>query len=187
MFCTPVISTVLGALSVIILKLVGWRVVGELPAHKKYVLLAAPHTSNWDFILFLLMAFTLKIDAHWMGKDSLFPAPFKRLMIWLGGIAIDRSKANNTVDQMVEHYNNTDELIVIVPPEGTRSKVEQWKTGFYHIAVKADVPIVQGFIDAGNKCLGFGPSFIPTGDIDEDMAKIRGFYAEKTGIVSANQ
>ena len=106
MFCTPIISTVLGAISFVILKVIGWRVVGELPAHKKYVLLAAPHTSNWDFILFLLMAFTLKIDAHWMGKDSLFPAPFKWLMIWLGGIAIDRSKANNTVEQMVDHYSS---------------------------------------------------------------------------------
>jgi 1-acyl-sn-glycerol-3-phosphate acyltransferase len=122
-----------------------------------------------------------------MGKDALFPKPFKWLMIWLGGVPVDRSKSNNMVDQMSDYYRDSEELIVIVPPEGTRRKVDRWKTGFYHIARQAELPIVQGYFDADRKCVGFGPSFFPTGDVDKDIAEIRAFYADKSGIIKANQ
>jgi 1-acyl-sn-glycerol-3-phosphate acyltransferase len=187
MFRTPIISPVLGFFARIILKLIGWRIEGEKPVYKKYILLAAPHTSNWDFAIFLLVAFSLRIDIHWMGKDALFPKPFKWLMIWLGGVPVDRSKSNNMVDQMSDYYRDSEELIVIVPPEGTRRKVDRWKTGFYHIARQAELPIVQGYFDADRKCVGFGPSFFPTGDVDKDIAEIRAFYADKSGIIKANQ
>lgn len=187
MFRTPIISPVLGFLSKLILKLIGWRIENEQPAYKKYVLIAAPHTSNWDFAIFLLVAFSLRMDLHWMGKDSLFPKPFKWLMIWLGGVPVDRSKSNNMVDQMSDYFRDSEELVVIVPPEGTRSKVDRWKTGFYHIARQAEIPIVQGYFDADHKCVGFGPSFFPTGDVDKDITEIRAFYADKSGIIKANQ
>ncbi|MGK0442696.1 MAG: 1-acyl-sn-glycerol-3-phosphate acyltransferase [Pseudohongiellaceae bacterium] len=181
-FSTPLLNQFLCYLSRGVLKLTGWSVVGCLPADNKCVLIGAPHTSNWDFILMLLVIFSIRADVHWMGKDSLFPKPFAAFMVWLGGIAIDRSKSNNTVEQMIEHYNNNEELVVIIPPEGTRSKVQRWKTGFYYIACGADVPIVLGAIDGKNKIADLGEVFHPSGDIDADMIKIKQRYQGKVGI-----
>jgi len=146
------------------------------------VLIGAPHTSNWDFILMLLAMLILRLEVHWMGKDSLFAFPFGGFMKWLGGIPIDRSSNHNTVDQIIMQFEQHDELIVLVPPEGTRSKVEKWKTGFYHIANGADVPILLGFIDAGKKEMGFGPMYQPTGDIEKDLPEIQAFYKTKQAI-----
>jgi 1-acyl-sn-glycerol-3-phosphate acyltransferase len=185
-FSTPVVNSCLRAVSLLALKLVGWKIVGQLPEHNRYVMIAAPHTSNWDFALMLLVAFIKRMDVHWMGKDALFPKPFKGFVQWMGGIAIDRSQANDTVEQMVAHYNNNDELIVLITPEGTRSKVKQWKTGFYHIAHGAGVPIVLGFVDAPTKTMGFGEAFVTCGDVDADMMKILSFYSDKTGIHADN-
>lgn len=117
-----------------------------------------------------------------MGKNSLFPAPFGGLMRWLGGLPIDRSRANNTVAQMIEAYRNSGDLVVLIPPEGTRSRVERWKTGFYHIAHGADVPILLGFLDAGRRQLGFGPLFYPCGDLEDDLYQIQAFYRDKRGV-----
>lgn len=108
-------------------------------------------------------------------------------MIWLGGIPIDRSQASNVVDQMVDHFNVRENLIVLVPPEGTRSKVDRWKSGFYHIAAQAEIPVVLGFVDAGTKQIGFGPDFFPTQNVGDDMEKMKSFYRQKIGIVPDNQ
>ena len=186
LFLTPVISTLFKWFSIGMMKVIGWRIAGEKPSYPKYILAAAPHTSNWDFGLLVLVCFSLRLDAHWMGKDALFMQPFKRLMIWLGGIPIDRSKANNVVDQMSDYFHSVEKLAVIIPPEGTRSKVERWKTGFYHIAIQSEVPVVLAFIDASTKEVGFGPTFIPTGDLEKDMLEIREFYKTKTGINPQN-
>ena len=181
-FSTPLINSVLHYASRLLLALSGWRVRGQLPEHRRFVLIGAPHTSNWDFILMLLAVFSLRIEVHWMGKDSIFKAPFAGLMRWLGGISIDRSRAHNTVEQMIEYYRQYPQLILLIPPEGTRSKVERWKTGFYHIARGADVPVMMGYIDAASKTLGFGEMYIPTGELDKDMREIQAFYADKQGI-----
>jgi 1-acyl-sn-glycerol-3-phosphate acyltransferase len=181
-FSTPVINSFFHYLSRLILKLTGWRVQGRIPEHRRFVLIGAPHTSNWDFILMLLAVFTQRVDVHWMGKDAIFKPPFAGFMRWLGGISIDRSQANNTVQQMLEHYRKNDELIVVMTPEGTRSKVERWKTGFYHIATGAEVPIILGYIDVATKTLGFGTVYNPSGDLEKDMPEIMDFYADKTGI-----
>ncbi|MFT5693488.1 MAG: 1-acyl-sn-glycerol-3-phosphate acyltransferase [Oceanicoccus sp.] len=186
-FVTPIISSVLGFLSLAIMTLIGWRIEGDRPVHKKYILLAAPHTSNWDFPLIIMVAFRLKLDVHWMGKSTLFPFPVRAIMFWLGGIPIDRSQASNVVDQMVDQFNVRENLIVLVPPEGTRSKVDRWKSGFYHIAAQAKVPIVLGFVDAGAKQIGFGPDFFPTDNIENDMEKMKLFYKQKIGIIPENQ
>ncbi|CAH0990769.1 hypothetical protein SIN8267_00868 [Sinobacterium norvegicum] len=164
------------------MRLRGWKVVGEAPTHKKYVLIAAPHTSNYDFPLMLGSALILKMDVHWMGKSSLFNFPTGGLARWLGGIAIDRTKSNNTVDATAKVFAQAEELIVVIPPEGTRAAVTEWKTGFYHIAHQAKVPIVMGYVDTATKTSGFGHSFIPTGDIDKDMVEIRAFYQDKHGF-----
>ena len=181
-FKTAVINSVLSCTSKLILKLVGWKIDGQLPSKHKFVFVGAPHTSNWDFILMLLVVFAIKAEVHWMGKDSLFPKPFAGFMRWLGGIAIDRSKTNNTVEQMIEHYNNNQELILIITPEGTRSKVNHWKTGFYQIAQGAGVPIVLGAIDAKTKIASIGKVFHPTGNLEADLSQIKAYYADKTGI-----
>lgn len=185
-FTTPVLNTCLRAISHVALKLSGWRVIGDLPPKHRYVLIGAPHTSNWDFLMLLLAVFVKRIDVHWMGKDALFPKPFVWFVKWMGGISIDRSRANNTVEQMIGHYQVHDELIVVIPPEGTRSRVTQWKTGFYHIAHGANVPVVLGYIDASIKTIGFGEHFVTTGNVDQDMAEIRSFYAGKQGINADN-
>jgi 1-acyl-sn-glycerol-3-phosphate acyltransferase len=182
LFRTPVLNRVLGLLAALLLKLIGWRVVGAPPACEKYVLIGAPHTSNWDFPLMLMAVLKLRLDVHWLGKDSLFPPPFAGLMRWLGGIAIDRSKTNRRVAQLVELYQRSRSLVVLIPPEGTRARVERWKSGFYHIAQGAGVPIVLGFVDAGRREVGLGPLFQPSGDFDADMVRIQEFYRDKTGI-----
>jgi len=181
-FTTPILATILNLIARCIVKLIGWHFIGSLPEKRRFVLIGAPHTSNWDFILMLLAMLILRLEVHWMGKDSLFAFPFGGFMKWLGGIPIDRSSNHNTVDQIIMQFEQHDELIVLVPPEGTRSKVEKWKTGFYHIANGADVPILLGFIDAGKKEMGFGPMYQPTGDIEKDLPEIQAFYKTKQAI-----
>lgn len=177
-FTTPGINTLFRGLSLAFLKLAGWRIEGALPseAHKS-VLIAAPHTSNWDLPYTLMVAFALRLTPYWMGKHSLFKAPFGGLMRWLGGIPVDRSQANNLVEasaQAIREANGP--LQLIVPPEGTRSKTRYWKTGFYYIAQSAQVPIVLAFMDYGRKRSGLGPVFVPTGDAAADLAAIQAFY-----------
>ena len=163
------------------LKILGWRVEGEIPSIRKFVIIAAPHTSNWDFPITLAVAFALKVKIYWMGKAAMFRWPFGGLLRWLGGIPIDRSRSCNVVDQSVQAFQERDQLIMLVPPEGTRKKVGYWKTGFYHIARGAGVPIVLGFLDYRRKAGGIGPTFFPTGRIEEDMLQIRAYYATITG------
>ncbi len=164
-----------------LLHLFGWGTEGELPEKKKFVMIAAPHTSNWDLVVTLLLAFAFELKIFWMGKDALFRFPFGWFMRWLGGISIDRSKSNNVVEQTIEVFNEHDEIVITVPPEGTRGKTHYWKTGFYHIANGAGVPIVLGFIDWGRKMGGVGPAILPTGNIEEDMEKIKEFYKDMKG------
>jgi 1-acyl-sn-glycerol-3-phosphate acyltransferase len=185
-FTTPIINNFFGLLARLFLRVSHWQLVGDLPEKRRFVLIGAPHTSNWDFALMLVVAFKLRMAIHWMGKDKLFPKPFAGFVQWMGGIAIDRSKANGMVAQTIDQFSLHDDLIIGIPPEGTRKKVVQWKTGFYHIAVGANVPIVLGFIDGARKQFGFGPVFMPTGNLDEDMLKIREFYADKIGINAEN-
>ncbi|HSB97802.1 MAG TPA: lysophospholipid acyltransferase family protein [Spongiibacteraceae bacterium] len=182
LFRTPILQPLLAWVAVGILRLIGWRVIGELPAQRKYVLIGAPHTSNWDFPLMLLAMLKVGMDVHWLGKSALFPFPFAGFMRWLGGIPVDRSKNNNLVDQLVDLYRRRDELVLIIPPEGTRSKVERWKTGFYYVALGAGVPILLGFVDGSRKEMGFGPLFYPTGDYAADLPAIQAFYSDKAGV-----
>ena len=182
-FDTPVVNTVLRGLSVAILRMAGWKVEGQLPADcTKSVFIAAPHTSNWDFPLTLMVCFSLKIRVYWMGKASLFPPVLGAIMRWLGGIPVDRSQANNLVANSAQAMRDADgPMQLIVPPEGTRGKTRHWKTGFYFIAQQAGVPIVLAFVDYGRKVGGLGPVFEPTGDVERDMASIKAFYAPIRG------
>jgi 1-acyl-sn-glycerol-3-phosphate acyltransferase len=182
-FTTPVVNTALRGFSIAFLRLAGWRVEGALPPNTaKNVLIAAPHTSNWDLPYTLMVCFVLRLTPYWMGKASIFRAPFGGVMRWLGGIAVDRSKSNNLVAASAEAIRSADfSLQLIVPPQGTRSQARQWKTGFYYIAQAAQVPIVLAYMDYANKRSGLGPIFVPTGDVAVDMAAIQAFYAPFKG------
>lgn len=182
-FTTPVVNTVLRGFSVAFLKLTGWTVEGALPPQAtKSVFIAAPHTSNWDLPYTLMVAFALRLNPYWMGKHTIFKAPFGPLMRWLGGIAVNREQSNNLVAASAEAIRNADgPLQLIVPPEGTRSKTRYWKTGFYYIAQTAGVPIVMAYMDYADKRSGLGPLFQPTGDVEADMTAIKAFYAPFKG------
>jgi 1-acyl-sn-glycerol-3-phosphate acyltransferase len=164
------------------LRAAGWKMDGERPAMDRYVIIAAPHTSNWDMPLMLAMAFVYDIPVRWMGKHTLFKPPFGPLFEWLGGIPIVRHRAGGVVEQMIERFANGEPLALMVPAEGTRSYVDYWKSGFYHIARGADVPVVLSYLDFGTKVGGIGPSLRLTGDIAADMDEIRAFYEGKQGL-----
>jgi len=180
-FDTPVIRTLIRWLSLFLLKISGWHTSGKLPDIPKFVLVAAPHTSNWDFPIMMFIAFKLRGKLYWMGKDALFRKPFGSMFKWLGGIPIDRSRSQNTVSQMTEKFSDMKRLILTIPPAGTRKRVSRWKSGFYHIANNAGVPIVLGYLDYPRKTGGIGPMVTPTGDVETDMAVIGQFYAGVEG------
>ncbi|MBK8066065.1 MAG: lysophospholipid acyltransferase family protein [Rhodanobacteraceae bacterium] len=182
-FHTPVVNTLLRLFSLAFLRITGWKVEGELPhGTTKCVLIAAPHTSNWDLPYTLMVAFALRLHVYWMGKHSLFKWPFGPVMRWLGGIPVDREKSGNLVAASAAAIEAADgPLQLAVPPEGTRGKTRHWKTGFYYIALTAQVPIVLAYMDYARKVSGLGPVFQPTGDVAADMAAIKRFYAPIKG------
>ncbi len=163
-----------------LLERMGWRIEMQDPGTSKYVVIGYPHTSNWDFIVTLLFMLAEGVPIRLLGKSSLFRGPVGVLMRSLNAIPVDRSQRNNLVDQVVDLFNRHESLIIGISPEGTRRKSPRWRTGFYYIALKANVPVVLAFLDYGNKVCGFGPSFVPSGDIEADFAFIRAFYAGVT-------
>jgi len=182
-FTTPGVNTLLRSLSLAYLRATGWTLDGQLPADcPKCVLIAAPHTSNWDLPYTLMVAFALRMNIHWLGKRQIFRWPFGGLMRWLGGIAVDRSQSTNLVAASAQALRDAEGSVhLVVPPEGTRSHTRHWKTGFYWIAHEAGVPIVLAYMDYPRKLSGLGPVFTPTGAIDADMAKIKAYYAQYKG------
>ena len=182
-FDTPGVNTLLRGFSILFLKITGWKVEGTLPPDGlKSVLIAAPHTSNWDLPYTLMVAFVLQLNIYWMGKEQIFKPPFRGLMMWLGGIPVRRESANNLVAASIEAIKAADgPLQLVVPPEGTRSKVRYWKSGFYYIATGAGVPLVLAYMDYERKVSGLGPVFHPTGDLEADMVRIQAFYAPYKG------
>jgi 1-acyl-sn-glycerol-3-phosphate acyltransferase len=163
------------------LRLSGWRVEGRLPDASKAVVIAAPHTSNWDLPLMLAVAYVLGIRPAWLGKRELFRWPFGWLMRRLGGLPVDRGARQNLVQQAIDRFNVVDRLLLVIPPSGTRGRATHWRSGFYHIARGARVPIVCGFLDYQRKVGGIGPALTPSGDLAADMDNLRAFYADITG------
>ena len=151
-----------------------------MPDCGKLVIVAAPHTSNWDFVYGMTGAFALGLELHWMGKHTLFRPPFGGIMRWLGGLAIDRRAAHGVVEQVADEFARREGLLLVVTPEGTRSKVERWKTGFWHIARAAGVPILLGGLDYRRRRLVLGPLLEPGASLEEDMATIQAHYRTMT-------
>jgi len=161
-------------------ELTGWHFEGALPDLPKFVLIVAPHTSNWDFFVGLGALFSLGLKLDFFGKDSIFRWPAGPILRWLGGIPVDRSVSRDRVSQSVAAFKARDRLILGMAPEGTRKRVEEWKTGFYHVAVGAGVPIVPVGFDYAKKAIVIGEPFTPTGDAEGDIQKLRGFFANVT-------
>ena len=162
--------------SKLILYMLGWKVVSDIPTLKKYVIIVSPHTSNWDFIIGRCFGYMLEIEAKYLGKSQLFRFPYGWIFRLLGGIPVDRSKHNNLVAYAIDLFKSSEELVLGLAPEGSRSRVEKWKLGFYHIAVGANIPIALAYLDYAKKEAGIGEMFLPSGEIQKDLQKIEDFY-----------
>ncbi len=162
------------------LRLAGWSIEGTLPERTRMVIVAAPHTSNWDFVIGMAGVFALGVELHWMGKHTLFRPPFGWFMRWLGGLAIDRRAAHGVVEQVTAEFARRERLLLVVTPEGTRRKVARWKSGFWHIARSAGVPILLGGLDYGRRRLVLGPLVEPGDSLEEDLARIQAHYRSMT-------
>lgn len=174
------LSEIVRRFSIFVYTINGWTAVQENPPPAKAVIIAAPHTSNWDFLYFFGLTNKLNLQSYWIGKNTLFKWPWGNMMRRLGGIPVDRSQSQNMVDAMVQEFAKRDKFILTIPPEGTRGNVKQWRTGFYYIALKAKVPVIIGMMDYAKKTGGLGPSFMPTGDYQADMQRFSSFYHSVT-------
>jgi 1-acyl-sn-glycerol-3-phosphate acyltransferase len=164
-------------MALIIFHLTGWKPAGKRPCMSRYVIIAAPHTSNWDFLYTICLAFILEIKAFIMMKAAWFRWPIGPFLRWFGAIPVDRSKSGHVVAQSIQAFRAHPQMVLLVAPSGTRRKVMYWKTGFYHIANGANVPIVLGYLDYRRKVGGIGPVVHTTGNMEEDMKIIQDFYA----------
>lgn len=176
LFNTPGITSLFRLGAQILLQLLGWKTRGELPDRRRFVVIAYPHTSNWDVPYTLAISLLFRLQVHWMGKSSLFRGPLGPVMKWLGGIPVYLDESRDVVQKMVAAFKRTEELILIISPEANRACVEKWKSGFYHIAIGAGVPIVLGFLDFTRREGGYLETFYPSGDIERDLVEIRSRY-----------
>jgi 1-acyl-sn-glycerol-3-phosphate acyltransferase len=163
------------------LRVFGWELEGGRPGVQRAVVIAYPHTTNWDLPFTIACAYALDVDIKWLGKKAIFKWPLGWFMKKLGGIPVDRTRRTNLVDAVIEAIEPLDDVLVVIPPEGTRGKAGRWKSGFYWIADGAGIPIILGFLDYGRKRGGLGEVFEPTGDIHADFEKIEAFYRGMEG------
>jgi len=157
-----------------------WQLPTEQPSPSKYVMIVAPHTSNWDFFLMVAVASSLGRQIRFMGKHQLFVGPLGVLLRWLGGVAVERDSQHDFVTQLADLFRKTDNMVLVIAPEGTRSKVTRWKGGFYHIAVAAKVPVIAAGLDYAKKTISLFPPYHPSGDFAQDLANIQARYRKIT-------
>ena len=165
----------------------GWKPEGHRPEPKQYVLIAAPHTTNWDFLYLIAFAWLFDMKISFMAKHTLFWPPLGWIMRAFGGLPVERHKRTNLVTALAGLFDEHEELALVVPAEGTRGYVEHWKSGFYHIARQAEVPVFMAYLDASTKTFGYAPPLRVTGDVRADMDHIRAFYADKRGLVPEHE
>ena len=167
---------------ILIFKLKGWKIVGTVPPEiKKAVVIAAPHTSNWDFVYAIAIFKLLKLKIRYLIKREMNFFPLSILLKNTGAIPVERSKNHNLTEEIANMLKSSSELLVAIPAEGTRSRVDKWKSGFYYTALQAGVPVLPGYLDFKKKEGGFGAPIYLTGDKEVDMKKLKDFYADKTG------
>lgn len=164
----------------VLLKLTRWKTVGDVPS--KGILVGAPHTSNWDWVLTMLLAWDYGIHIHLLVKDSLFKGPLAPILRWSGAVELDRDNPGATIRRLIEQSEHDETFLLGIAAEGTRSKGEYWKSGFYRISQQTGLPITLAFLDAPSRTVGWGPTFSLSGDMTADMDVLREFFADKTGI-----
>jgi len=164
------------------INLSGWTIKGEVPDEERIVIIAAPHTSNWDFLLAMMAIFSLNIKIKWLGKDSIFKPGIKWFFYWLGGIPVDRKKPDSLIDNVVEIVKKEKAIVIAMTPEGTRKKVVRWKTGFLRIAKLTKAKILLISIDSPTKSIQIGDIFEPTGNVELDLDFIQHYYQNFKGI-----
>ena len=169
-------SRLLWALLGGVFRLKGWRINGQPPAVRKYVLIGAPHTSNWDFVFFAGTVQQLGIRPSFMGKHTLFRWPLRRFMLDMGGMPVDRSKPGGYTRSVIRAFQQADDMALVIAPEGTRKSSGEWRSGFYHIASGAGVPIVPAWVDHARMIGGLGEPIMPSGDYAADLARLLAFY-----------
>jgi len=174
-------------LSRLILKLIGWKLDERVPETRRYVMIGYPHTSNWDFILGMLAKWGMGLPINWVAKHSMFWGPFKPMFIAMGGVPLNREKTTGFIQKNIELFAQREHFILGLMPEGTRSKTDHWKTGFYHIAHGANVPIALAYMDYKNKVIGVGDVMLTSGDIHADLETIKEFYKDKIGYKPEKQ
>lgn len=168
------------AVARLVLRLSRWRAVGQVP--ETGILVGAPHTSNWDWVAMLLLTWSGGVQARVLIKRELFRGPLAPLLRATGGIPLDRSNPGETVRALLEEAGHDERFLLVLAAEGTREKGRYWKSGFYRIAQQTGLPIALGFVDGPSRTVGFGPTFVPTGDVRADMDRVRAFYADKHGV-----
>ncbi len=176
-FNTPIISQLLSLTARLLMKICGWTIEGQKPTHRRFVMIGAPHTSNWDLMVLMGVALSMRTPIFWLGKSSLFRGPCGPVMRYLGGIPVHRERKNNLVGKAVSAFTCHDRFVLALSPEGTRTAVNQWRTGFWHIANQAKVPIIPAYADLSRKIAGTGSAYKTTGDMDKDIANLQAFYA----------
>ena len=187
LFSTPLLTPALRVLSKIILKIIRWRVDGSLPVdQKKYVLIVAPHTSNWDFFLFVLTVSVLRLQPSVLIKDTIFIGPLGWFLRYCGAIPVNRRQAGSLVTYISGIYEEREEFVLIITPEGTRSPNANWKRGFHHVARAAEVPILVVYVDSTARTIGIEGLMEPSEDVDGDIQKLKTFYDGKKGLKPGN-
>jgi len=187
LFSTPILSSVLRVISIVILKIIRWRVIGSLPeGQRKYVLIVAPHTSNWDFILFVFAVSVLRLQPSVLIKSTLFVGPLGWFLRYCGAIPVNRTQANSLVDYIAGIYAEREEFVLIITPEGTRSANPNWKRGFHHVARQAEVPVLVVYVDSAIRTIGIEGLMEPSDDVDADINKLKQFYDSKSGLKPKN-
>ena len=187
LFSTPVLTPLLRVISKISLKIIRWRVEGSLPTdHKKYVLIVAPHTSNWDFILFIFAVSVLRLQPSVLIKHTLFIGPLGWFLRYCGAIPVNRKQAGSLVTYISDIYAAKEEFVLIITPEGTRSPNAKWKRGFHHVATTAGVPILVVYVDSARRKIGVEGLMQPGEDIDADIQTLKTFFDTKKGLKPQN-
>lgn len=187
LFSTPLLTPALRVLSKIILKIIRWRVDGSLPIdQKKYVLIVAPHTSNWDFFLFVLTVSVLRLQPSVLIKDTIFIGPLGWFLRYCGAIPVNRRQAGSLVTYISGIYEEREEFVLIITPEGTRSPNANWKRGFHHVARAAEVPILVVYVDSAVRTIGIEGLMEPSEDVDGDIQKLKTFFDGKKGLKPGN-
>lgn len=168
-------------IGLIALRILRWRVEGDFADHPKYVAIVAPHSSNWDFVVGLAARYALRLDASWLGKHTLFRAPYGWIMRWWGGIPVDRTASHDVVSQTIDEFRRREKVFLVITPEGTRKKVERWRTGFWHIARGAGVPILPIVFNWRERVIRVGEPFFPGDDVNADVELLRSHFAGASG------